>query len=127
MAITVNRPEPIYLDIGEMSRGDIPIIWIGTNNGSNMWVDGVSDNAKNNERAIQDAKAMIEHLTALDKRFLVISKPSGTNSSDIDDARWFAEFGQRFIPIRQYMTTPIYSADGVTTVSYTHLTLPTKA
>lgn len=117
VAITVNRPEPIYLDIGEMSRGDIPIIWIGTNNGSNMWVDGVSDNAKNNERAIQDAKAMIEHLTALDKRFLVISKPSGTNSSDIDDARWFAEFGQRFIPIRQYMTTPIYSADGVTIVS----------
>lgn len=89
-AATADRPTPLLLDIGEQHRGDIALIWIGQNGPSNA-------------RAIQDAKAIIQHLRALDKRFLVISKPGGTSAQDADDAEWFAEFGTRFIAIRQYM------------------------
>ena len=88
--IVANRPLPMYLDIGDQARGDINIIWIG-------------QNGPNDVRAIQDAKAIIQRMTALDKRYLVISKPGGTSANDADDALWFAEFGRRFIPIRQYM------------------------
>ena len=88
--IVANRPTPLYLDIGDQARGDITIIWIG-------------QNGPNDVRAIQDAKAIIQRMTALDKRYLVISKPGGSSTSDVDDAAWFAEFGRRFIPIRQYM------------------------
>jgi hypothetical protein len=88
--IVANRPQPLYLDIGDQARGGINIIWIG-------------QNGPNDVRAIQDAKAIIQRLTALDKRYLVISKPGGSSTSDVDDAMWFAEFGRRFIPIRQYM------------------------
>lgn len=89
-AVTANRPLPLYTDIGKAARNDIYVIWIG-------------QNGPNNERAISDAKAMIQYMSAVDKRFIVISKPGGGNATDADDARWFAEFGRRFIPIRQYM------------------------
>lgn len=88
--VVANRPTPLYLDIGDQGRDDINLIWIG-------------QNGPNDVRAIQDAKSIIQRMTALDKRFLVISKPGGTNTSNVDDAAWFAEFGRRFIPIRQYM------------------------
>lgn len=88
--ILADRPLPLYLDIGEIWREDIAIIWIGQNGPST-------------ERAIQDAKAIIQRLTTLDKRYIVISKPGGTTAENADDALWFAEFGRRFIPIRQYM------------------------
>ena len=65
-------------------------------------------------RAIQDAKAIIQRMTALDKRFLVISKPGGSSTSDVDDAMWFAEFGRRFIPIRQYMVKYGLADAGIT-------------
>lgn len=114
-AVTSNRPESIYLDIGEQYRDHITIIWIGQNLPN--WVDGNSNSTRNNERAINDAKAIINHLTSLDKRYLVISKPSGGNEVDVEDSRWFEEFGQYFIPIRQYLTTPIYAGDGTTVIS----------
>ena len=88
--VTFNRPAPMYLEIGEQAREDILIIWIG-------------QNGPDTARAIQDAKAIIQHSRVLDKRFIVISKPGGTTAEDADDALWFAEFGRRFIPIRQYM------------------------
>lgn len=99
--VVVNRPTPMYLDIGDQARGDLNIIWIG-------------QNGPDNTRAIQDAKAIIQRLTALDKRFLVISKPGGTTASDIEDAAWFAEFGRRFIPIRQYMVQYGLADAGIT-------------
>lgn len=88
--VVANRPTPLYLDIGEQRRSDIAIIWIG-------------QNGPNNERAIQDAYAIIRHMSSVDKRYLVISKPGGGTAQNADDARWFEEFGRRFIPIRQYM------------------------
>ena len=102
--IAANRPLPMYLDIGEQARGDITCIWIGQN--------GPSDT-----RSIQDAKAIIQHLTALNKRFIVISKPGGTSAQDADDALWFAEFGRRFIPIRQYMVKYGLADAGITPTS----------
>lgn len=85
--VTLNRPTAFYLDIAKPRLGDIHIIWIG-------------QNGPNNPRAISDAKAMIQRMSALGKRFLVISKPTST---DADDAAWFAEFGRRFVAIRKYM------------------------
>ena len=102
--IAANRPLPMYLDIGEQARGDIACIWIGQN--------GPSD-----ARSIQDAKAIIQHMTALNKRFIVISKPGGTSAQDADDALWFAEFGRRFIPIRQYMVKYGLADAGITPTS----------
>ena len=99
--IIANRPLPLYLDIGDQARGDITIIWIG-------------QNGPNDVRAIQDAKAIIQRMTALDKRYLVISKPGGSSTSDVDDAAWFAEFGRRFIPIRQYMAKYGLADAGIT-------------
>ena len=99
--VIVNRPLPLYLDIGDQARGDITIIWIG-------------QNGPNDVRAIQDAKAIIQRMTALDKRYLVISKPGGSSTSDVDDAAWFAEFGRRFIPIRQYLVKYGLADAGIT-------------
>lgn len=86
-AVAVTRPVAWRTDFSEARRGDIAIIWIGQNGPSNT-------------RAIEDARAIIDHLEALNKRFLVISKPT---SSAADDAAWFAEFGRRFLAIRAYM------------------------
>ena len=99
--VVANRPLPLYLDIGDQARDDITIIWIG-------------QNGPNDVRAIQDAKAIIQRMTALDKRYLVISKPGGSSTSDVDDAAWFAEFGRRFIPIRQYLVKYGLADAGIT-------------
>lgn len=86
-AVTCDRPEAFRTDYSEARRGDIYIIWIG-------------QNIPSNDRAIQDARAMVEHMTALSKRYIVVSKPTST---DTDDAAWHAEFGRRFLAIRKYM------------------------
>lgn len=99
--VVANRPVPMYLDVGIEARGDIYLIWIG-------------QNGPDTTRAIQDAKALIQQMTALDKRYLVISKPGGTSAQDAEDAQWFAEFGRRFIPIRQYMVKYGLADAGIT-------------
>lgn len=102
--ISLNRPTPFYLDVAAPRLGDIHIIWIGQNGPSTA-------------RAISDAKAMIQRMQALDKRFLVISKPGGTTAQDAEDAVWFSEFGRRFIPIRQYMVKYGLADAGITPTS----------
>ncbi|MGO2203934.1 hypothetical protein [Pseudomonas helleri] len=99
--VVANRPVAMYLDIGIEARSDIYLIWIG-------------QNGPDTTRAIQDAKALIQQMTALDKRYLVISKPGGTSAQDAEDAQWFAEFGRRFIPIRQYMVKYGLADAGIT-------------
>jgi hypothetical protein len=86
-AVVCARPEPFRTDYSEARRGDIYIIWIGQNGPSEV-------------RARNDARAIIQHMSAGDKRWLVISKPT---SSDADDALWHDEFGRRFIAIRKYL------------------------
>ena len=85
--ITFDRPKPFYLDVAAPRLGDIHIIWIGQNGPSTA-------------RAISDAKAIIQHMQALDKRYLVVSKPTST---DADDSLFFAEFGRRFVAARKYL------------------------
>lgn len=85
--VVVNRPEPFVTDYAKARQGDIKIIWIGQNGPST-------------ERAIQDAKAIIQSMQALDKRYIVISKPTAT---PVDDAAFFAEFGDRFIAAKKYL------------------------
>ena len=99
--IPVNRPEPMYLEIAEAARSDIAVIWMGQNGPST-------------DRAIQDAEAIINHMKALDKRFIVISMPGGSSAQDADDSKWFAKFGRRFIPIRQYMVQYGLADAGIT-------------
>ena len=105
--VVANRPLPLYLDVGIESLGDIQIIWIGQN-GDPSYTGALT------ARAIQDAKAIIQQMTALDKRYLVMSKPGGTSAQDAEDALWFAEFGRRFIPIRQYMVKYGLADAGIT-------------
>ena len=85
--VTCNRPAPWLTSGAEARRGDIAIIWIGQNGPSVA-------------RAIDDARAIITHLTALDKRYLVIPRPTST---DADDALYFAAFGRRALLIRKYL------------------------
>lgn len=114
-AVVAPRPLNLYLTNSELRRGDIAIIWIGQNQPN--WVDGVNDYTRINERSINDAKAIIQYMTATDKRYLVISPPAGGSEKVPFDARWFEEFGQRYIPIREYITTPIYAGDGTTIIN----------
>jgi hypothetical protein len=99
--VTANRPYPYYTNFSNSRRGDINLMWIGQNGPSNT-------------RAIEDARAIVQHMTALDKRFLVISKPTST---DADDAAWFAEFGRRFVPIRKYLVEFGLSDAGIAATS----------
>lgn len=103
-SIVADRPLAFYRDDNKLRQGDIAIIWIGQNGPSNT-------------RAIEDALAIVQSLTALNKRFLVISKPGGTSSSNTDDAAWFAEFGRRFLPVRQYMVEFGLQDAGITPTS----------
>ena len=100
-AVTANRPLPFRTDFSEARRGDIALIWIGQNGPSNT-------------RAIEDARAIVEHLTALNKRYLVISRPTST---DADDAAWFSAFGRRFVAIRAYMVEFGLQDAGITPTS----------
>lgn len=100
-AITANRPEPYYTDWGKARRNDIWIIWIGQN--------GPSD-----ARAIEDARAMIQHMDALNKRWLVIPKPT---SNDATDALFFGEFGRRCLLWRQYAVAYGLQDAGITPTS----------
>ena len=84
-AVTCNRPTSYRTAWSQLRRGDVAIFWVGQN--------GPSD-----ARSIQDVKAMVGHLTALDKRWLVIPKPTST---DAFDDLVFSEFGRRAIMARK--------------------------
>ncbi|MBV6552318.1 hypothetical protein KTN00_15035 [Acinetobacter soli] len=85
--VTANRPLPFYTDFAKARRGDIAIIWAG-------------QNGEATERTINDVKAMIQYLSTVDKRYLIISKPQSTGS---DDFAFYTAFGRRFIAARDYM------------------------
>lgn len=97
-AVAVTRPAPFRTDFSQDRRGDVVILWLGQNGPSNA-------------RAIADAQAIVEHLTALNKRYLVISRPSST---DADDAAWHDAFGRRFIAARKYLVDYGLADAGIT-------------
>lgn len=87
-AVTVTQPLPWLTPDAEARRGDIAVIWASQNNGSAQ------------ERAIADTQAIINHLSSLDKRYIVLNRPT---SDDAEDEMWYLAFGRRFIAIRRYM------------------------
>lgn len=99
--IACTRPVPYRRDSANLRRGDIYIIWIGQNGPSEA-------------RAIQDAKALIAHMTALDKRFLVIPRPT---NNDAADTLWVNEFGERVILARKYLVEYGLADAGITPTS----------
>lgn len=99
--VTCDRPAAFRYDFGEARRGDIHVIWIGQNGPSHA-------------RAKSDVKAIIDEMKALNKRYIVISRPT---SSDSEDAEWHDLYGRRFISIRKYLTTYGLADAGITPTS----------
>ena len=111
-ALTIDRPHPFYLEIAKPRWSDIPIIWVGQNN----LVDGAA-------RHIADAKAMIQKMTAQNKKYIVIPRPFNSVEAydkaqkDAFDAEFFAAFGRRYLSIRQYLVEYGLADAGLTATS----------
>lgn len=111
-ALTIDRPHPFYLEISKPYWGDIHIIWIGQNN----LADGAA-------RHIADAKAMIQKMTAQNKKYIVIPRPFNSVEAydkaqkDAFDAEFFAAFGRRCVLIRQYLVEYGLADAGLTATS----------
>ncbi|NUR28874.1 MAG: hypothetical protein HOV83_24040 [Catenulispora sp.] len=86
-AITTIRPYRFTYDFADAHRDDIHIISIGQNGPAHP-------------RPLYDAQAIIQRMSALDKRFLVVNKPSST---DAEDAAYHDAFGRRYFPLRKYL------------------------
>lgn len=97
-AVAVTRPTPFLSFDAEARRGDLAIIWIGQNGPSHA-------------RAKADVAAIVGHLNTLNKRFLVISRPTST---DVEDAEWHDLYGRRFVPIRKYLVEYGLADAGIT-------------
>ncbi|SHH40306.1 hypothetical protein SAMN05216361_0053 [Marisediminitalea aggregata] len=82
---------PLYLTSSYAHQEDIAIIWMG-------------QNGPTNARTVNDARAVAAYLSPPQSRYLVLSKPGGNSYQDADDAVFFAEFGRRFIPVRQLLS-----------------------
>lgn len=97
-ATAINEYQTFVLDYAADDRNNIAVIWIGQNGPST-------------ERAITDAKAIINNMNTLNKQYIVMVKPT---SSDADDTAFFNEFGSRMISVREYLSKPVYASDGET-------------
>lgn len=106
--VVLNRPTPFYLDFAEARRGDIAIFWMGQNNETPS------------ESVIADAKAMINHLKPMAKRYLVISRPKpylNLYAQISDEEKLYLEYGFRFINVRQYLIDYGLADAGITPTS----------
>ena len=101
-AVPMDRPPyPYRTDFSETQRDRIWIIWIGQNGNSN-------------EDVLMQVQWMIEHMTSLRKKYLVIPRPT---SNDTDDASFQRLWGRNVVCIRAYLSQPIYDTDGTTIIS----------
>lgn len=89
--INFSLSQKFTLDFSNMHKNDIYIIWIGQNDGKDF------------QNAILNTKAIIDHMTSSNKKFIVMNRPSGNSSRDNEDKAWLKQFPNNFIPIRQYM------------------------
>lgn len=99
-SVSVTRPAPFITDHSIARRGDICIFWVGRNNLSTP------------DRVLSDIAAMIQHMTALDKRFLVLSVTNGAgegtgtstyNNAALINSALLSRYGRRFLDVRKYM------------------------
>jgi hypothetical protein len=87
------------------NNDDLAILFMGQNGGY-----------ANNEDLINQHKLMINH--ANNKNTIILGLSSGTASSRAAyETAMKAEFGDYFISLREYLTTPIYAADGTSIIS----------
>jgi hypothetical protein len=99
-AVPVTRPMPFYYDYTNARRGDIAVFWIGRNNNSSY------------NRVFSDLKRAIQHMTALDKRFIIIADTNGAaegtgtatfNNLAALNALYQNEYGRRYVDVRSYL------------------------
>lgn len=101
-AVAMDRPPyPYRTNFSDLHRGDIYVIWIGQNGNSE-------------EDVLVHVQYMIDHMTALNKKFLIIPKPSST---DLIDEEFERRWGRNVVKVRDYLAKPIYDTDGVTIIS----------
>lgn len=101
-AVPMDRPPyPYRTDWSETQRDKIWIIWIGQNGNSN-------------EDVLHQVQWMIDHMTSLRKKYLIIPRPT---SNDTDDATFQKLWGRNVVCIRAYLCHPIYDTDGTTIIN----------
>lgn len=92
------RPVAFTYNFANTHSDDIHIIAMGQNGPSNA-------------RTINDVAAVVQKMTALNKRFLIVNRPTST---DGEDALWHDLYGRRFFSLRKYMVTWGLADTGIT-------------
>lgn len=99
-AVVVPPNTPLISDWSATTRGNMTIIMSGRNNSG----AGAAD------RVIADTRAMVEHLTALDRKWLVLSQINGSYRDAINAANKTA-YGPRYINVLGYLASAQAMAD----------------
>lgn len=98
-AVAVDRPVPFTYDLGESTRGDVQVFWAGRNN------------TTESDRILAELDAMVQHMTGLEKRFLVVGITNGagegTGTAAYDritahNAR-LEKYGRHYLRLREYL------------------------
>lgn len=99
--LNIDRPTGIITNYSKYNKG-ITIIWIGTNGGY-----GTESNLININRL------MIEH-SGCENRYVVLGVCNNTAAAlkGYED-KLVAEFGDHFINIRKYLSTPVYDSNNI--------------
>jgi hypothetical protein len=84
----MNRPCDFHKNSFDALANDIYILWLGQNNGGD------------DDRAISDARAIINSSPCAITKFIIMPRPTSTDDIDL---KFFSEFGNNIIPIRKYM------------------------
>jgi len=99
-AVPITRPEPFTLDFGIARRNDIAVIWAGRNN----YLDP--------DQVVGDVAVMVEYLTALRTRYVIVNvlngrgQPIGSSERAaivLLNKRLELAYGRRYIDLRSYM------------------------
>lgn len=103
-AVTVNYPAPLITRAMREHHTGIHVMWWATNDTS----------ATNNDAQyiIDRERALIEHLTEADPRYLVIGFTTGTASWRAPaDVQFLRAFGRRYINLGAYLSSPAAMQD----------------
>lgn len=104
-------PQPIITMSARVLRNAIQIFWAGTND------------AQNSDQTIGDIAAMVQHIEALDKKFLILSPvnrsftPAGTPDYEALQKTWRAlarTYGERYLDVRTYLVKYGLAHAGIT-------------
>ncbi|WP_341394078.1 hypothetical protein [Arthrobacter sp. G119Y2] len=82
-------PNAPFIPENVMYRGCMTIVMVGRNN------------TQNTERVLADTRAIVDNLTALDRKYLVLSQING-NASPIN-AGYAGDYGLRYLDVRSYL------------------------